>query len=465
MSQIVRSAVTATAILLVAGCATAANPTTTSGDGASGASYGPSANLSGSLSVMGFGAGDEIATTRLDLAKAALPGVNVSLIEGDLDIQAFLSAVASGKPPEIVYANRDQIGTFASRGAIMPLTDCISGEGIDTSQYLKPAVDQVTFNGAVYGIPEFNTVQLTMANKGLLDAAGLTIADVNGSDWAKISAANTAMAKSDSGKISVIGYDSKLPEFLPLWAKSNGADLLSADGRHAQLNDPKVVEALTWANSIYDDQGGFPAVKAYRDAADFFGSGNQFATDVLGAMPMEQWYMNVLNEVSATASLQFDSFYGTDGEPLAYASGSAWAIPKGSANPAAACRFAKTMTAVDSWMKAADARVQDRTASGLLFTGLLTGNRVADDKIKETYVKPSGQATWDEGVDALYTSNEHTFTLPANPADAEFKTAWSDAVNRVLNGQQDPQAALDQAQQEAQSALDAAWADWDKQPK
>jgi hypothetical protein len=29
----------------------------------------------------------------------------------------------------------------------------------------------------------------------------------------------------------VIGYDSKLPEFLPLWAKANGADIISADGK------------------------------------------------------------------------------------------------------------------------------------------------------------------------------------------------------------------------------------------
>ena len=63
----------------------------------------------------------------------------------------------------------------------------------------------------------------------------------------------------------MIGYDSKLPEFLPLWAKSNGAELLSSDGRNAQLNDPKVVEALEWAVGIYDAQGGFSTVKAVRE--------------------------------------------------------------------------------------------------------------------------------------------------------------------------------------------------------
>ena len=61
----------------------------------------------------------------------------------------------------------------------------------------------------------------------------------------------------------------------------------------------------------------------------------------------------------------------------------------------------------------------------------------------------------------MYEANEHTFSFPANPADADFQTAWRDAVNRVLNGQQEAGAALAQAQEEAQRALDSAWEAWD----
>ena len=85
----------------------------------------------------------------------------------------------------------------------------------------------------------------------------MTIEDVNGSNWEAISAATEALMKEEGGKLSVIGFDSKLPEFLPLWAKANGVDLISEDGRTAQLDDPAVIEALTWAVSIYDAQGGF----------------------------------------------------------------------------------------------------------------------------------------------------------------------------------------------------------------
>lgn len=445
---------------LLSGCAQG-----TGGDESeSDTSYDPEAELSGKFSVMGFGGDDEVATARLEEAQAALGAVKVKLIEGELDIQQFLSSVATGEPPSIIYAGRDQIGTFASRGAILPLDDCIEGEGIDTEAFNDTVLEQVTFDGQIYGIPEFNTVQILHANAQILDKAGVAVEDVNGSDWDAIAAANKKLMQSKGGKLSVIGFDSKLPEFLPLWAKANGADLISEDGRTAQLDAPEVVEALEFAVGIYDAQGGFSKVKAYRDSAgaDFFGAGNQFANGTLGAMPMEHWYVNVLNEVSPDAPLTFDTFRTREDEPIAYASGNAWAVPKGSDNPEAACRFAKTMTMTESWVKAAEERIALREKDGGLFTGLLTGNAEADEEIR-AMVKPSGEEKWDTAVQSIYEANDNSFTMPANPAGDEFETAWQDAVNRVLNGQQSPQEAMARAQTEAQAVLDEAWANWDEQ--
>ncbi|MCD4523867.1 extracellular solute-binding protein [Nocardioides sp. cx-173] len=448
----------AAAALLLTACATGS-----SDDESDDASYDREAELSGALTVMGFGAVDEIASTRLDRAEEALGGdVDVELVEGDLDIQQFLSSVASGEPPEIIYADRKQIGTFASRGAIVPLTDCIDGEQVDTSVLRESALDQVTFADEIWAVPEFNLVQIVQANGDLLRQEGLTLDDVNGSDWDAVAEANRALMGRQGGDLSVIGYDTKLPEFLPLWAKANGADLISEDGRTAQLDDPAVVEALEFAVSVYDEQGGFSDVKAFRDSADFFGEGNQFASGTLGAMPMEQWYVSVLNDVSPQAPVVFDTFRDTDGEPLAFASGSAWAIPKGSANPEAACRFARVMTETESWVAAAQERVRLRgEKEGGIFTGLLTANEEADEQVR-AMVEPSGEEKWDSAVTAQYDANDHTFSLPANPAGEEFETAWEDAVNRVLNGQQSPQEAMAQAQEEAQSALDAGWAEWEE---
>jgi multiple sugar transport system substrate-binding protein len=177
-------------------------------------------------------------------------------------------------------------------------------------------------------------------------------------------------------------------------------------------------------------------------------------------MPMEQWYVNILVDVSPKAPMAFDTVRTRVGEPIAFSSGNAWAIPRGSDNPEAACRFAKLMTATDTWVKAAKERIALREQEGGTFTGLLTANAEADEKIRGL-IEPSGVAKWDEAVEAIYEANEHTFSMPANPAGDQFETAWQDAVNRVLNGQQEPAEALAQAQEEAQAALDAAWAEWD----
>ncbi len=442
---------------LVAGCA---KGTSDSGE-TSDASFDSSAKLSGEVEVMGFGAGDEIATARLDRAKQELGDAKVTLIEGDLDIQQFLSSVASGEPPSLVYAERSQIGTFASRGAVVPLTDCIEGEGIDTSVFRESALDEVTFADEVYGIPEFNVVQLTQANADLLEQSGHTIDDVNGSDWDAVLQADKDMTEQQGGDLATIGFDSKLPEFLPLWAKANGADLISEDGRTAQLDDPAVVEALTWAVSVYDAQGGFGEVKALRDSADFFGDGNQFASGSLGAMPMEQWYVNVLNDVSPDAPMAFDTVRDRQGEPIAWASGSAWAIPKGSPDPEAACRMARVMTETDSWLAAAEERASMRKKEGGLFTGILTANEDADEQIKQM-APTDGDDAWSQAVAAMYEANDHTFAMPANPAGDEFEQAWQDEVNKVLTGDKEPEAALADAQEAAQQALDEAWSTWDE---
>ncbi|QXQ08723.1 ABC transporter substrate-binding protein [Paeniglutamicibacter sp. Y32M11] len=455
-------ALAAAASMLLVGCATGTQPNVT----AQGPDPFPAgAELSGVLNIMGYNAdADEVARTRADLAGKTIAPATVKAVEGELDVQQFLSAVAAGDAPDLIYANRDQLGTFAARKAIMPIDTCITGEGISLDDFRKPALDQVTFGGHIYGIPEFNQVQIIMANRTLLENAGLDTSDVDGSDWSKVTEANKKLAQQKGSKPSVIGFDSKLPEFLPLWAKANGADMISADGKKAQLDDPKVVAALEFGVGIYTDQGGFGSVKAFRDSADFFGKGNQFATGVLGAMPMEQWYVNILNDVSPGAPVAFDTFKTSSGQPLSFGSGSAWAIPAAGKNPQAACRYIKTITETASWMAAAEARATARQKEKKPFTGLFTANQKADEQIKAKYVDSSAalQSPWKEAVQASYEANEASFSLPANPADAEFKQAWLDGVNRVLNSKASPAESMATAQKEAQSALDKAWSTLEK---
>jgi multiple sugar transport system substrate-binding protein len=417
---------------------------------------GDEGTVSGTLSTFGFSLPDEIATTRVDTFKKAYPQVQVKITEGGFDEQQFLSAVASGAPPDLVYVDREIIGTYAARGAIQPLDDCISSAQIDMGQYRPAAVQQVTVDGKVYGIPEFYSVRVLMTNNQAVKEAGLSPSDVDTTDWSKLPGLADKLTITKGGKLQRIGFDPKIPEFLPMWVKANGGAMLSDDGKTAQLNDPKVVEALTTTAAIVQANGGWNKLKSLRDSFDFFGAKNQFAKDQLGAFPMEDWYLNVLAEASPDVDISVTPFKDRQGNPLTFVTGSAWAIPKGAKNPTAACRFAKTMTEASTWVAAAKARSAARAKKNLPFTGLYSGNKAADEQVFGQVYKPSGNAKFDDAVQTVLSVQDVAFATPPSPAAAEFQKAWQDAVNRVLAGQMEPAAALERAQREAQAALDKA---------
>ncbi|MEU5830013.1 extracellular solute-binding protein [Micromonospora tulbaghiae] len=424
--------------------------------GVGGDSGGGGAEGSGALSTMGFSLSDEIATTRVDAFKRDHGDVRLTITEGAFDEQQFLSAVASGNPPDLVYMDRKLIGTYAERGSIQPLTDCVEKQRIDMAQFRQSAREQVTLDGTVYGIPEFSQVRVLYLNETLLKRAGLSADDVNLADWAGLPALNARLAAVSGGRLSRIGIDPKIPEFLPMWAKANGADMISADGTRANLTDPKVVEALTTGVGLIRAQGGWGKFKSFRDTFDFFGAQNPLAKNQIAAWPMEEWFLNQAAKNSPDAELVVKPFVDRQGKPLSLSSGQAWVITKGAKNPEAACAFVKQMTATDTWLAAARARAEARKAANLPFTGLWTGNTTADKKIFDEVYKPTGNKRFDDAVQTIRQAQDAAFAMPASPAGAEFDKAWTDAVNRVLSGQEQPAQALDRAQREATAALDKA---------
>ena len=267
--------------------------------------------------------------------------------------------------------------------------------------------------------------------------------------------ANRALTKSDGGSLTVIGVDSKLPEFLPLWVAASGGSLLSEDGRTASLDSQEAIDSLTWAVGIYDDQGGFSKVKAFRDSADFFGErqpvrderARRHADGAVVHQRADRGLARCPDGVRHRAHHRRRAHRLRGrlrvGDPL------------GHPEPAAACRWAKAMTEVDAWKAAADARLALREEEGTPFTGILTGNSVADEQIREMVT--SGGEPWDSRRRRDVRGERQHRLAAANPADAEFEQAMQDAVNSVLNGEATPEEALAEAQDTAQKALDEGW--------
>jgi multiple sugar transport system substrate-binding protein len=435
--------------LFASACGGGGAPGAPSGDSGGGAVK-PAAG--DTLTLLGFGEGDDVAQARAKIARKALAPAKVKSPEGEFNDQQFLASVASGDVPDLVYIDREKVGTYAAKGAFQSLDSCISGQHIDMSQYRDAAVKSVTYDGQVYGIPEFLINRVMIIDSGAAKQAGVPVSDLSSTDWDKLKQTARKLTRMSGGKLQRIGFDPKIPEYFPLWAKANGADIISADGKTAQLDDPKVVAALDYTVGLVNAQGGWNRFKSFRDTWDFFGEGNQVAKDQIGGWPMEDWYLNVLSDVSPKVKITTAPFTDRQGRPIDYATGSAWAIPRGAKHPELACLWAKTMTTVDAWMAAAQARIQSRGEAK--FTGLHTGNQAADARIARELVKPA-DTQWSQARETVDKVQDAAFSLPASAAGVEIRTAWENAINRVLAGKQSAAEALKQAQGEAQQALDA----------
>jgi multiple sugar transport system substrate-binding protein len=449
-------------VLAAAACSSGSTPTPgASGAAASGAGASAAAGTlahTGTLNVMGFGClkGDDIATNRIKEVQKAYSGVTLKCTEGDLNDQVFLTAVRSGNPPDLIYMDRSKIGTFAAQEAIQPMDDCVSKAKIDMSNFRDAAVKQVTFNGKVYGIPEFFNVVVVVIDNKVAKAANVSTDDIDTGNWEKLKAANAAMLQVSGNKINRIGFDPKLPEFLPLWAKINGVDILSADGKTSNLDDPKVAEALAFARDLIQAHGKPAAFFAARDALskDFFGAGNPIAKDVLGGFPIEQFFLNVMAGSSPNVDITVKAPKTKDGQDVSYATGLTWAIPSGAKNLDAACAMAATMTSKDTWLAASNARAEQRKKDNKPYTGTYTGNKAADDEIFNKIVNLSAMPQFAEAVKATVAVSDKAFAIPPTGGSVDFEKAWRDAVNRVLNEGADPAAVLKEADQTAQDALD-----------
>src|SRR3954467_9138616 len=135
------------AAVILAGCGGSSSSNSSSSDFAAV----PTSDRSGQvLSIYGFGTGDDVAVNRTKLAKKAIAPATLKNPNGAYDPQRFLTQLAAGNVPDLIYVDRQQVGTLAAKGTLQSLQGCIQAQNIDMSMYRQAAVGEASFDGQVY---------------------------------------------------------------------------------------------------------------------------------------------------------------------------------------------------------------------------------------------------------------------------------------------------------------------------
>lgn len=442
-----RPAVIGALILASASLASACSSSSNGGGSGSGADFG--AKPSGTLHAWAFDNADDVGKSRMAYAGRQLTNVKVTYDQTGFDVQKFTTRLAGGNVPDVVQMDRQYVATYAAQGLIMPLDKCFSANGVDAkSRFYSSVLDDVTYDGHIWAVPQFFQPSAIMLDKDVMDAAGVTGDQIDTSKPSTLLAAISRMYKEQGGKPSVLGFDPQATGQANMWLLGLGGKLVGKDGAPT-LNDPANVYPLDLMKKITDAQGGYAELKSFTDSFDFFGGKNQFVKKQVGAEIDAQWYPNVLTPYKDKISLAAVPFRDRSGKPVTTAGGQAFVIPVKSKNPSAACAWALDLTSQESWMNAAAARAQTLAKSGGVNTGLFTGSPAADKAVRDKYVKPSGNAGFDQTISTFYDVVPTGISFGASPAGQAIQTDLTNAITAVLLGQKSPKDALAAAQQAA----------------
>ncbi|MET1004195.1 MAG: extracellular solute-binding protein [Propionibacteriaceae bacterium] len=413
------------------------------------------AAATGSLRTGGFSPDDEVGTSRRDYAAAQLKDVKIDIQQGNFDPQKFAAQAAAGQVPDVVQMDRSFIATYAAKKLIMPLDKCFSDNGVDAAaHYYETAMTDVTYKGQPYAVPQFYQPPILLLNKRVMKEAGVTNADLDTSKPDALLAAAKKMYKESKGLPTTLGLDPR-NGLVSTWMLGYGGQLMDVDGKPT-LDNANNIKAFEFLKQVYDAQGGYANDTSFVNSFDAFGDGNPFVKDQVGAELIEQWYINVLTATSSKIELGGVPFKDMNGEPLAVAGGTSFAIPTASKNPAAACQWAIALTSDAAWEAATKARLETiKKTPGSLFTGLFTGSTTADKLIKDTYVKPTGNAGFDEAIAATYEVVTHGKSIGASPAGLQIQTELTNAAAAAMTGSKTPEKALQDAQAAALRAYEA----------
>lgn len=408
----------------------------------------------GELTAWAFDNADDVGEARMAHAAQRLTDVDVTLDQTSFDAQKFTTRVAGGQVPDVVQMDRRFVPTYAAQGLIQPLDACYTAHGVvPDERFYDFVVDDVRWDDALWGVPQFYQPPAILLNTRVLEAAGVTDEQIDTSQPGVLLDAVAATYTEAGGTPTRLGFDPVATGQAGLWVLGAGGRLTDEQGRPT-LDDPANVAGVELLQRITDAQGGYAAVKSFTDAFDTFGDTNQYVTDQVAAQVNAQWYPNVLSAYTDQVELRAVPFRDADGQPFSVAGGTAFVVPSGARNPDAACAWMLALTELDAWEAAGEARAATREADGGINTGLFTGSPEADALVRDRWVVETGDAGFDQVIATYYDVLEYGRSYGASPAGQEIGNALNNAVTAALLGDATPEEALADAQHAAQRAYD-----------
>ncbi|MDP9870099.1 MULTISPECIES: ABC transporter substrate-binding protein [Streptosporangium] len=174
------------------------------------------------------------------------------------------TSAAGGSAPDVFWMNGPRFGVYASQGALLPISDKIAADKVDTAKFPKSLNDLYTLDGKQYGLPkDYDTVGLWY-NKDLFDKAGVKYPDAT---WTWDDLRENAKKLSDPAKgVYGIGAAPWGQEVFYNTIFQAGGYVVSPDGKKSGYDDPATIEGLKLWSDLIEEKSS-PTVQQMTDTS------------------------------------------------------------------------------------------------------------------------------------------------------------------------------------------------------
>ncbi|QJU54758.1 ABC transporter substrate-binding protein [Herbiconiux sp. KACC 21604] len=368
----------------------------------------------------------------------AHPNVTVKLSSGaptaDLLLQKLLSGFAANQYPDVSYAYGRWASELHDSGRTLDIAEAVEDPAVGWDDFPAAARQTVQPSGEeIIGFPAVIDNIGLIYNKTIFDQAGL---DYPTDDWTWDDFREAARELTDPAT-QVFGYGTTVSgtgstafQFWPrLW--QNGGQILDDDSKGAAFNSAAGVEALADLQAMAIDDKSIYLDQTETQYLQLF------ASDRIAMVTSGPW--NLTDFKAAGTDYGVVQLPGTDGDHQTVGGPDMWALLDHDD-----VNRAYWATDFTNWLTQPEQDARFNVENGNL---PLRTSELDTDAVKEQSAVYPGYDVFVENLGNIENA------LPTADGFADVATAAGKAISEVLQGQGDPQSALDDAVQESNAAL------------
>lgn len=382
-----------------------------------------------SLTVLNWGnvAEETLAQKSIDEFMSENPDVSVEqtcvpVVEWTDYITRWSTMITSGNAPDVVCIAFECSQMAQANNLIMPLNDIIASDPELTElvgEYTPAILSGISNGDIIYGLPTGTQTMVMYYNKDMFDAAGLPYPT---DDWTWEEFYETAKALTND-EIYGFGLSNSYFQLVPWWI-SNGTNLVADDNITPTVNDPGMVEAVTFLNRLVDEKITPDPISS--DVYTMFSQG-KVAMVGAGRWCLPAWIEAGMNNDNFDC-VQWPS---NNGKGTVYG-GSAWCISSSTDNLDLAVELLKKFVSKEA--------ITALAADGQQVPAL-----------RSLALDPEIMGTTPDNIDALWEAVSTATVCPAPVYYGDLNVAFMNALEQIFTDQLTVTEALDrtQAQMEA----------------